>query len=434
MDKAVDTKFFVYFSEILGCHVLDRTNRYVGKLAEIVMKINGEIYPKAEYLIVEKGLFPTRYAAIPWSCVKEVDDIIRIDSTREDISYQTHKPKYDLMLCVDVLDQQIVDTYNQKVVRVNDVHLLRVDHQLHLAHVDVGLRGLVRRLAWTNAIDAIVKFFSPRSSYLIREELISWKNAQVLSLGRTKSLVRLDVAREKLSQIHPTELADMFRDLSNFEKCSLYKSLDMAVQRKVFADLAINEQVELIDLMDDKEAATLLENIPSDDAVDLLLKLPKRKTLHLMKLMETKTSKKLGKLLKFSRDSAGGLMTTEYLFLHRDALVKDALQKVKDNTQFPGNIYYLFLVDDEQKLIGWTSLRWFINVDPEIPLLKVCHPRKLFVRTNDKIEAVALLFEKYKFSVLPVVNEADILQGIITIDDVMEELISIAWKKYKEKL
>lgn len=434
MNTNATTKFFIYFSEIFGQDVVDHNNRRVGRLCDIAMKVNGEIYPRAATLILKKGLLRRRYAEVSWDHVKEVDDIVKLNIGSDQVQYHRGRAKHEFTLCVDILDQQIVDTHNKKVVRVNDIHLLRVENQLYLAHMDVGIRGLIRRLEWTNAADAIVRFFSAKSSYLAQEEFISWKNAQVLALGQAKNLLRLDVAREKLSQIHPTELAEIIRDLGKVEKSALFKSLDVPMQRKVFTGLTLNAQIEIIDQLEDKEAVNLLENIPADEAADLLLKLRKRKTLHLMKLMETKTSKKLGRLLKFSQDSAGGLMTTEYLSLPQTALVQEAIQKIKDNTQFPGNIYYIFLVDEENRLIGWTSLRWFINVDPQTPLMRTCHSKKMFVHTDDKIEEVALLFEKYKFSVLPVVGEGEVLQGIITIDDVMEELISIAWKKYREKL
>ena len=211
-------------------------------------------------------------------------------------------------------------------------------------------------------------------------------------------------------------------------------SLDIDLQRRVFTDLTNVQQAELIAQLDEKESVNLLENIPSDEAADLLMKLPNRKSRQLMKLLETKTSRKLRKLLKFSRDSAGGLMTTEYLSLEQSALVSDALQKIKDNTDFPGNIYNLYVVDQQNQLLGVAALRNFIDADPALPLILFLDPRKIFVRTTDNIEQVAVLLEKYKFSVVPVLNEENILQGVITIDDVMEELISIAWKKYKEKL
>lgn len=431
----MDYKFFLFLSEILGQPVRDSHSRRVGYLCDIAMKINGEIYPKAAHVILKRGwMFNRQYAIVEWDAVKEVTDFVKLKIDGPQITYQKNRPKFEFGLCTDILDQQIVDIDNKKVVRVNDIHLLRGDHHLYLAHVDVGSRGLIRRLGWTKFIDRIVHRFSPHSAYLNQEAFISWKNAQVLSLGRVKNVVRLDVARQKLTEMHPTELAEIISDLDKFEKSHLFRSLDVVLQRKVFTDLSTAKQAELIEQLDDKEAVSLLENIPSDEAADLLLKLPKVKTRRLMKLMETKTSKKLSKLLGFSKNSAGGLMSSEYLALPQSALVKDAIQKMKENPSLPSNIYYFFVVDEQNHFIGSTALRNFMNADINTPLEQACTLNKIFVRTDDSVEKVALLLEKYKFSVMPVLNEEDILQGVITIDDVLEELISLAWSKYKEKL
>jgi len=431
----MNAKFFIYFSEIFGKTVRDNHNRRSGRLCDIGMKINGEIYPKAAQMVLKRGFFRKEFALVNWEeSVKEVGDFIKLKIDHRQIAYQRQQPKCDLSLCRDILDQQIVDIDNHKVVRVNDLHLLRVESHLYLAHVDVGTRGLVRRLEWTGFVDRIVRFFSPNSAFLTQEDFISWKNAQVLNLGRVKNVLRLDVTQQKLSQIPPIELAEILGDLDKLETAHLFKSLDIALQRKVFTDLPTTKQAELIDQLEDKEAVNLLENIPADEAVDLLLKLSNRKTRRLMRLMETKTSKKFSKLLGFSKDSAGGLMTTEYLTLPQGALVSDALQKIKENTDSPGNIYNIYIIDEQNHLLGVAPLRNFIDADALLPLILFLDPNKIFVRTDDKIEHVALLLEKYKFSVIPVVNKEDVLQGVITIDDVMAELISLAWSKYKEKL
>ncbi len=430
----MNTKFFLYFSEILGREVRDERNRRVGILCDVAMKINGEIYPKSNFLIIKRGIFLKEFAKVDWQQVKEVGEVIKLRTERASILFEKKKMHSDFTLCIDILDQQIVDIDNRKVVRVNDVHLLRVDSQLYLAHVDVGIRGLVRRLEWTNFVDGIVKIFSPYSSYLSQEDFIPWKNTQVLTLGRAKNVLRLDVARQKLAQLPATDLADIMGALDIFEKRLLFKSLDLDLQHRVFTDLTTVQQAELIAQLNERESVNLLENIPSDEAADLLMRLPSRKSRQLMKLLETKTSKKLRKLLGFSRDSAGGLMTTEYLFLPQGALVQDALQKIKDNTDFPGNIYNIYVLDEQNRLLGVAALRNFIDAETNLPLILFLDPRKIFVRTQDGIEQVAVLLERYKFSVVPVLNDENILQGVITIDDVMEELIAIAWRKYKEKI
>ena len=127
-------------------------------------------------------------------------------------------------------------------------------------------------------------------------------------------------------------------------------------------------------------------------------------------------------------------MTTEYLYLKPDATVADGFQKIKDNINFPGTIFFLYIVDDNYKYLGTTSLRRFFNESPDKLLLDTCYPENIHVYTNDSVEQVALLLERHKSSSIPVLNRQDILQGIITIDDVLEELIALAWHQYKEKL
>ena len=427
-------QIFTYFSDLLDRRVVDKDNVAVGVLHDVSMRVGEEIYPRSDRIIIKKGFGKKKFASIPMEEVEQINGGIRLKIPHSQIQYQDSRIKNDFTLRADILDQQVVDIDNQKVVRVNDVHLLKIDKQMYLAHVDVGLRSLIRRLEWTKGVDALVRLFAPESPYLKKEELISWKNTQVLTIGRTKNVLRLAVARQKLSQIPPTEMAEIMESLDKYEKHSFFKSLDISTQQKVFADLAIKEKEDLIDQLEDKETVSLLENIPADEATDVLTSLPKEKTRQLMRLMENKTSKKLRKLLGFAQDSAGGLMTTEYLSLPDSATVADALSKIKESIQYSGNIYHVYLLDEQGRMVGATALRRFIAVDGDVPLKETCYPKKIFVRTDDGMEEVALLLEKYKFSSIPVLDENDVMQGVITNDDVMEELISLIWGKYKEKL
>lgn len=427
-------RLFVYLSEILEKKVFDSSNNYVGRICDLHMRHTEEVFPKAEGLIVKKGTFKKKYAKIPFEHVREINGKFELTIDKKDILFEHSVQKLDFSLCRDILDQQVVDTHDQKVVRVNDVHLLRVDNQIYLAHVDVGLRGIVRRLDWSNTVDAIVKAINPKSPYLNHEELVAWKNTQVLTLGRNRNVLKLGVARNKFSKIPPTDLADIMEDLDIFEKITLFKSLNVDLQRKVFTEMTPQEKEELVEQLKDKEASNLIENIPADEATDLLTKIPKDKRHKWLRLMQSEKSKQLRMLLGFEQDTAGGLMTTEYLYLKMDAKVKDAIQKLKESVNFPGNIYHIYIVDDNQIFKGMTSIRRFIDKDLESPLKDTCHENDVFVRLDDDLEEIALLLEKYKFTSIPVVDDDNVLQGVITSDDVMEELISLAWKKYKDQI
>jgi len=427
-------KLFIYFSEILGREVLDADGVRLGRVGDIHMGLNHEIYPKANELLIRRGGFVKYFGKVAFSDIEELSPAVRLKLKAEQVQFTKERLRAEFSLCRDILDQQVVDTNNLKVVRVNDAHFLRLQNQLYLAHVDVGLRGLVRRLEWTPFVDALVRMFAPKSPFLAEEEFIPWKYTHVLRSGRLKNVLQLDIARAKLSKIPPTAMAEIMKDLDIFEKVTLFRSLELAAQPKVFTDLAFEHKEELISQLEDGETVKLLETIPADEATDILIKLPKDRAQQLMQLMQTTTSKKLRSLLGFAQSSAGGLMTTEYLYLKEDALVKDAMEKLKQNTQFAGNIYNMYVVDKEHRYIGTAPLRRFISEDPAKPIKEVCYPQQIFVYTDDDMEKVALLLEKYKFTSIPVVNEDQIILGVVTIDDVLEELISLAWSKYRERL
>ncbi len=427
-------KIFIYLSELLSRNIVDSDDRFVGRLFDISMQMNAEVFPRADRLNVKRGYFRKEFAFVSMGEVSELGQEIKLKIPLSQIKFERQLNRGEFSVSRDILDQQVVDTNDRKVVRVNDVHLLTVDNQLYLAHVDVGLRAIVRRLGWGKWIDMVVKIFNSDASYLKEEELISWRNTHVLNIGRTKNVIRSDVARGRLSKIPAAELADIMEDLNAFEKISLFKTFSVDLQRRIFADMAPHEKQEIIDQLEDKEGADLLENIPADEATDLLHQLPKERRMQLLRFMHSKASKQLRKLLGFAKGSAGGLMTTEYLYLGEEALVEDAIQKIKENVDFPGNIIHIYIVNDQYKLLGLTSLRRFINADPKAKLMETCYPNKIFVRTNDGMEEVALLLEKYKFTSIPVLDENDCLQGVITMDDVMEELISLAWKKYRNQI
>ena len=165
-------KLFLYFSQIIGMDIVDAKGEYAGALHDLVMNPQGDIYPKATDIIMRQGTIRKEYARIKWDDLAYIEDEIRLKIGADQIVFQPDIPKCDFTLRRDILDQQVVDTDDQRVVRVNDIHMLRVENQLYAAHVDVGLRALVRRLEWTFMVDMLIKTLKPKANYLTHEELI----------------------------------------------------------------------------------------------------------------------------------------------------------------------------------------------------------------------------------------------------------------------
>ena len=143
--------------------------------------------------------------------LKEIS--LKIDRTK--ITFrEKHNNKEELTLRRDILDQQVVDTYNHKVIRINDIHMLPVDNALMMAHVDISVRGLFRRLGYEKFVDFFLRLVNPNAAYLRAENLIAWKYIQPLSINPVSMTIKVDIPQKKFSTIPAADFGEIFQDLS----------------------------------------------------------------------------------------------------------------------------------------------------------------------------------------------------------------------------
>jgi CBS domain-containing protein len=424
---------FVFFSQIQGVKVLDAGGSAVGVFHDIIIEPMGK-YAKAKALIIAAGSWHKSWAALDWACVKEVSCVhISLRITADRIKFcDTLNHKTDLSLRQDILDQQVVDTNNQNVIRVNDIHLLIAEQDLVVAHVDIGLRGIVRRLGYENLVDTLVRFFNKDAAYLTRLRFISWKYVQPLSLNPVSMTIKVDVAQSQLAQIPAADLSEIMLDLPPQHRVVLFKTLDTAAKIQLFTALEIKEQKSLLEDLGERDIIDLLNRLPTDEAVDFLGELPSSAAHKMLGLMETKNVKMLSTLLGYSGESAAGLMTTEYIAVPQEASIEEALKIIKEKTPKAETIQSIFIVDPENHLVGSTMLRRLMVGNPQDNVLKAALKKKVIIQMEDEVKKIALLMDRYKFAALPVVDSANILLGIITIDDIFSRLVSIAWRRKKK--
>lgn len=423
---------FVNFSELLGKDVLDAGRKFIGKMWDISAK-KSEVYPKSDELIIRKGFFKRVYASMPFSTVSEIAEEIVLSLKSEDIKFQPASKEYEFLLRRDILDQQVVDTYNRKVIRVNDIHLLRIDHELMVAHVDIGLRGLVRRLGWEKAADFCVRLLKANANYLKKDDMVSWKYVQPVAVNSAGMTMKLSVSQKQLSSIPAADLGEIMRDLNFNQRMALFMALEIRTKAKIFENLEFEDQKAILEELDKKEAAQVITYMSSDEATDLLGKLPRNTVENILTLMSSDRAKKLSTLLGYSSDSAGGLMITEYVSMSAAMSVEAAIEYIKNQTREFETVPYIYIVDAAHHLIGVTSVRKLLFADPKDAVTSTVFPATIYVHLNDSVKEVAHLMEKYKISALPVVDENKVLHGIITMDDILSQVVSIAWRKRPRK-
>ncbi len=425
---------FIFFSELEGVNIIDKDNNTVGIFYDMIIEPIGK-YARSKILIVGTGSWQKSYASVEWSHVSEVtQDGIRLDLACSGLSFlPVLDHKSELSLRQDILDQQVVDTNNQNVIRVNDIHMLLADRDLVVAHVDIGLKGIVRRLGFESFIDTVVKLFNKNSDYLYKPRLISWKHIQPLSINPVSMTVKVDVSSKQLLDIPAADLSEIMLELSPKHRLALFKTLDIVTKSQIFSLLDIKEQKSLLEDLGQKESVEILNHLPTDEAVDFLGELPQATVHNVLGLMESKNAKMLSTLLGYSGESAGGLMTTEYIAVHEASTIEETLRIIKEKTLKAETIQNIYIVDQENHLKGSTVLRRLIIADPLDNVMKAALKKTVSIHVDDEVKKIALLMDKYKIYTLPVVDALGVLAGIITIDDIFSRLVTIAWRRARKK-
>jgi len=409
---------FVFLSDLLGRPALLESGERVGTVVDFLADAGDPAYPRITALRVRVGRAEVR--RLDWADVAACDET----GTRLRRGVEALQPlrlfTNEIALAHDVLDRQIVDTDDAKVERVNDLHLLRARGELRVAHVDVGFRGLVRRMGWQPAVDALIRRVRPRSRYLVAEKFLSWKHVQAFSSGSPR--VRLALARGALGQVHPSDLAEILEDLDRRERAVLFRDLPVEFAADALEESEPGLQRELLRMLEPEKAADIVEEMQPDAAADLLAELPREESEEILAKMEAPEAREVEQLLHYDENSAGGMMNTEYLRLSPAMNAAAALDSVREQAKEIVQVHDCFVVQRDQKLVGVLSLRDLLLAAPEIPVDEIMHEHPAPLAPEDPPAKVAELAAKYNLFSLPVERDGRLL-GIVTVDDVLEKVL-----------
>jgi len=311
----------------------------------------------------------------------------------------------------------MLDTNDAKVERVNDLHLLRARGELRVAHVDVGFRGLVRRMGWQGPVDAVVRTLKPGAAYLVREQFIPWKYVKPLSSGASR--VRLDLARDALADLHPADLAEILADLDRRKRAVLFRELPVEAAAEALEESEPGIQRELIKMVDAARAADMLEAMPPDAAADLLENLSQSESDSLLSQMEPREAREVEELLTYHEHTAGGMMTPDFIRLRPSMNAGEAMADVRRQAETVEHLQDAFVLGSDDKMVGWVPLRALLLAAPDAPLVSIMQEHPARVQPDDSPALVADLAAKYDLYSLPVESADGRLLGVITVDDIL---------------
>ncbi len=403
-------------TELLGEPVFDLGGSRCGRVRELALAPQ-EDHARIAVIIVRTK---TGDRLLPFSSVTSVNGGIRAaTSSAEWLLGESGEGL--LLLSRDLLDQQVIDVFGRKVVRVNDVDL---HHEsvanrpvLKVGSVDVGPRGAVRRLLKgvvpLPALRALLRKIPPRT--------IPWEFVDLIETDPARR-VKLKISHERLARLHPADIADIVENLAPDEREAVFETLDEGVAAEALEEVDPKVKKAIVESLDSDRAAEIVEEMEPDAAADLLADLPEERTSEILLEMKPEERREMVELLEFGEKTAAGRMNTEYLAVNQDATVHDAIETLRRFEGGVETVSTIYLVDEEGRLTGAVPLAKLVLARPETPLKSLTQETLIFTNSNAKEKDFAELFDKYNLLTLPVVDDNKKLTGVITSDDIISLL------------
>lgn len=415
----------LYLSQLINAPIRDRDGERIATVRDLIARM-GDGYPPVTGLVARQG---RREFFIPIGGIARIDaDGVTLSSAKLNIG-RFERRDSEILLNRDVLDRQIIDVNGKRVVRVNDVQIAPVEGSYRLIGADVGARALLARLG-----------FGKKRDRAPLGDLVDW--ADIEYLAANAPTVRLKVSHDRLAKLHPAEIANIIEDLSYHEGSEIVSSLDDETAADTLEELDDERQADILEQMDSARAADILEEMAPDDAADILADMSQEKQDELLALMEPEESDDVRELLEYNEDTAGGMMTTDYVSVPVNMVAEEALAHLRAMDEQPDMVYYFYVVergdapppddpdgDLPEYLRGVVTLRQLVSTPPRTPLEELMQRDVITAQPTDRADDAARVLIEYGLYALPVVGEQQEILGIIMVDDAMERLLPDSWRQ-----
>ena len=393
----------IYFSEIKNKKIYTEDNIFIGKLEDLVFRFT-ETPTLTKMLVHPNKNIAGAPFYLSFEHLKKISDKIFVAK-----NYKTSElAENELFIDKNLLDKQIIDILGAKVVRVNDVVIQNKSEQDYfILGVDTSFEGVLR---WFG-----LDKFTPKEP-----EFLPWSNIQPLEL--TQGKVVLNVQQDKLNSFHPADLADYLETTNVKNVTQIIDLLDKEFAAKVIAELNINYQTSLLHKLPIDKTAMLIELMDLDDAVDVLAEFSTKRREAILEKVDKKSRTELERLLSYDDTAIGEYLTPDFMSVFGTDTVSKVIEKIKKEGVETEFFRYIYVLNETEQLIGVFELHELFIQKSDTPVFKFMRQNLVVVHLNSSLQGSFRKMIKYKVSALPVIDNNKKVVGIITINDLGEEV------------
>lgn len=408
----------IYLRQILNKPVYDCNEKLVGKINDLAIATK-EVFPRVTSIAL-LGPNNTPFMISARKYISEItEEGAKLNVGHDDVRF-SYIQNDEVLLKRDLLDKQIVDTQGMKVVRVNDLSLSYESHILRLSGACCGTPSLIRAISKTleKAVSAVLKLFGKS----LNERLIAWNYMELLDSNFKD--IKLSLSHTRLDELHPADVADILEELGPKQRQMVFERLDNVQAAEAISELEDEYQADVIEDMTSKRGAEVLNEMDADDAADIIADLPYEKAHRLLELMGVDEQYNIKSLLGYKQDSAGGVMTNDFVSLPGEITIEEALKRLKEEREEDENLVYIYTTTENGVLTGVVNLKQLVMGKNDTILDDISIKDKELITVDPDMDAeeCADMISKYDLLAMPVVDERGYLLGIVTVDDAMEVL------------
>ncbi len=325
-----------------------------------------------------------------------------------------------------ILDRQIVDISGKKVVRVNDIQLIRSDNHLKVTHAAVGIRSLIRRMGLEYLSIHIFGFIPPLQKVFLREKLINWKYVHTIPDWNIHKDVKLNLSNNELKELHPADLADILEELDGYGRDIIFNELDPEMAAEVLFEIDSDMQASLLDAKNPEEAAEIIEHMSTDEAADILSELSEKEASEIISnLDDSEAKEEIQELLEYEEHTAGGLMTTDFFEVNQEMSREDVINYFRSDHEDIESVYDVYVTDEQEHLLGVCTIRALLVANDGAKMKEIMERDDIkFILPETEWKDIATLMSKYDLATVPVLDSENKMCGIVSIDDVLPWLLN----------
>ena len=408
----------LHATEVLGGEAYDVKGNFVGRVTELFIEPADQPNRVSRYLLGRGKYLPLLAGHSQVSFV--APGVIKLKVEEKDLEH-FHPNEAWLGVRKDLLDQQIIDTGGRKVVRVNDIDFAehRTDGtvELRVTDVDVGLTGATRRLLQGLASPSLIR----RLQKKLPARIIRWELVNLIEPDPLRR-AKLRITHDKLESMHPADLADIMEHLSPTERQAIIASLDEQTAAEALAELDSRLTSQIVEKLEPGKAADIIEEMEPDKAADVLAGLSPEVSSDVLGEMPGDEAREVQALLKFDESSAGGMMTTDFVFVGEGATRAEVVNWIRRKQVKIEQLDTVFLIDQEAKLSGTVAVGRLLLAPEDQAMAELKSEPLVSVTPEADEKEVFALFDKYNLRGLGVVDPEGHPMGAITADDVVMRL------------